>query len=122
MITASISGKKSGNAEELPGASVLVVRRNDLFLRVHHEGTAGYDRLAERLAREDDGAHAVSAARQRNDALLVGSRSEERRVGKACVSTCRSRWSPHPYKKTLPNTLPVMTHMYLHTATNPKHH
>src|SRR3546814_9688954 len=74
MITASISGKKSGNAEELPGASVLVVRRNDLFLRVHHEGTAGYDRLAERLAREDDGAHAVSAARQRNDALLVGSR------------------------------------------------
>src|SRR3546814_12530640 len=24
------------------------------------------------------------------------SRSEERRVGKACVSTCRSRWSPYP--------------------------
>src|SRR3546814_19423028 len=23
-------------------------------------------------------------------------RSEERRVGKACVSTCRSRWSPFP--------------------------
>src|SRR3546814_17486620 len=23
-------------------------------------------------------------------------RSEERRVGKACVSTCRSRWSPYP--------------------------
>src|SRR3546814_14953845 len=26
-------------------------------------------------------------------------RSEERRVGKACVRTCRSRWSPYPYKK-----------------------
>src|SRR3546814_11336510 len=25
-------------------------------------------------------------------------RSEERRVGKECVSTCRSRWSPYPYK------------------------
>src|SRR3546814_4771264 len=25
----------------------------------------------------------------------VGSRSEERRVGKECVSTCRSRWSPY---------------------------
>src|SRR3546814_17980886 len=25
-------------------------------------------------------------------------RSEERRVGKECVSTCRSRWSPDPYK------------------------
>src|SRR3546814_12701949 len=26
-------------------------------------------------------------------------RSEERRVGTECVSTCRSRWSPYPYKK-----------------------
>src|SRR3546814_9218920 len=25
-----------------------------------------------------------------------GKRSEERRVGKECVSTCRSRWSPYP--------------------------
>src|SRR3546814_17989158 len=25
----------------------------------------------------------------------VGYRSEERRVGKECVSTCRSRWSPY---------------------------
>src|SRR3546814_20885569 len=24
-----------------------------------------------------------------------GSKSEERRVGKECVSTCRSRWSPY---------------------------
>src|SRR3546814_12215132 len=27
--------------------------------------------------------------------LLVIYRSEERRVGKECVSTCRSRWSPY---------------------------
>src|SRR3546814_110314 len=27
-------------------------------------------------------------------------RSEERRVGKECVSTCRSRWSPNHKKKT----------------------
>src|SRR3546814_12574081 len=26
---------------------------------------------------------------------VPGSRSEERRVGKECVSTCRSRWSPY---------------------------
>src|SRR3546814_14223465 len=26
-------------------------------------------------------------------------RSEERRVGKECVSTCRSRWSPVHYKR-----------------------
>src|SRR3546814_13156496 len=28
-----------------------------------------------------------------------GHRSEERRVGKECVSTCRSRWSPYHKKK-----------------------
>src|SRR3546814_7890100 len=27
---------------------------------------------------------------------LAEARSEERRVGKECVSTCRSRWSPYP--------------------------
>src|SRR3546814_15714527 len=27
-------------------------------------------------------------------------RSEERRVGRECVSTCRSRWSPYHEKKT----------------------
>src|SRR3546814_15841686 len=28
-------------------------------------------------------------------AAIVAKRSEERRVGKECVSTCRSRWSPY---------------------------
>src|SRR3546814_14260317 len=33
-------------------------------------------------------------------------RSEERRVGKECVSTCRSRWSPyHEKKKTRQTTM-----------------
>src|SRR3546814_18523532 len=26
---------------------------------------------------------------------IAGQRTEERRVGKECVSTCRSRWSPY---------------------------
>src|SRR3546814_12662157 len=30
---------------------------------------------------------------------LEDDRSEERRVGKECVSTCRSRWSPYHSKK-----------------------
>src|SRR3546814_20710921 len=33
-------------------------------------------------------------------AITAQRRSEERRVGKACVSTCRSRWSPYNSKKT----------------------
>src|SRR3546814_20214300 len=28
-------------------------------------------------------------------AIDIDSRSEERRVGKECVSTCRSRWAPY---------------------------
>src|SRR3546814_20573542 len=30
---------------------------------------------------------------------MFAGRSEERRVGKECVSTCRSRWSPYHEKK-----------------------
>src|SRR3546814_20728033 len=33
------------------------------------------------------------------DECRIQGRSEERRVGKECVSTCRSRWSPYHYKK-----------------------
>src|SRR3546814_13994552 len=32
-------------------------------------------------------------------AFPARARSEERRVGKECVSTCRSRWSPYHLKK-----------------------
>src|SRR3546814_18737400 len=32
-------------------------------------------------------------------AQIASGRSEERRVGKEWVSTCRSRWSPYPLKK-----------------------
>src|SRR3546814_21053592 len=32
--------------------------------------------------------------------IAIGRRSEERRVGKECVSTCRYRWSPYHEKKT----------------------
>src|SRR3546814_3398887 len=44
-------------------------------------------------ARLEEGLSEVEACPER----LQGSRrrSEERRVGKECVSTCRSRWSPY---------------------------
>src|SRR3546814_17438690 len=32
--------------------------------------------------------------------IRKGRRTEERRVGKECVNTGRSRWVPSPYKKT----------------------
>src|SRR3546814_12697532 len=35
------------------------------------------------------------AAMVRGDVVVGTARSEERRVGKECVSSCRSRWSPY---------------------------
>src|SRR3546814_16456990 len=37
-------------------------------------------------------------------------RSAERRVGKECVSTCRSRWSPYPYTKQNKHITKITTH------------
>src|SRR3546814_18624458 len=42
--------------------------------------------------------------------LRTAHRSEERRVGKECVSTCRSRWSPYNYKKKI-NVTTCVLHM-----------
>src|SRR3546814_10070237 len=39
----------------------------------------------------------ISLSHYKNEkgVILIFDRSEERRVGKECVSTCRSRWSPY---------------------------
>src|SRR3546814_4485938 len=54
---------------------------SDLMKRLYvHESI--YDEMCDELA-------AIA------NSTIVGDRSEERRVGKECVSTCRSRWSPY---------------------------
>src|SRR3546814_16762837 len=45
-------------------------------------------------------------------------RSEERRVGKECVSTCRSRWSPYHSKKIKTRKRKYHKH---YTTTNSTH-
>src|SRR3546814_4441178 len=51
------------------------------------------------IEREQGGAVELPAGRGNSRAVAyldrLGNRSEERRVGKECVSTCRSRWSPY---------------------------
>src|SRR3546814_5669128 len=47
------------------------------------------DQAGIQAAREQD-----ADRHTRHHAALDGLRSEERRVGKECVRTCRSRWSP----------------------------
>src|SRR3546814_14621564 len=41
---------------------------------------------------------------ENDEGAVHGVRSEERRVGKECVSTCRSRWSPYHSKKNTQST------------------
>src|SRR3546814_14339161 len=53
-----------------------------------------------------------AAKRGRNGSLEDRVRSEERRVGKECVSTCRYRWSPYHSKKN--NKTPTL---YYHQET-----
>src|SRR3546814_11187364 len=45
-------------------------------------------------------------------------RSEERRVGKECVSKCRSRWSRYHYKKKKQTRYKLATNVELHTVTS----
>src|SRR3546814_20621914 len=51
---------------------------------------------AERIRREGKAQRAKAVAAAAASGVDVNSRSEERRVGKACVSTCRSRWAQYP--------------------------
>src|SRR3546814_19810776 len=70
---------------------------SDLARAHRRHGTPGpVDRPGRRLSRAAHGAGA-----ERGQALLRTQRSEERRVGKECVSTCSSRRSPYHYKKKL---------------------
>src|SRR3546814_13291637 len=75
----------------------------------HHENVGGVDRDHAELGehqgqrqaqRRDDLAAPQSGSSRCAGGQSRGVRSEERRVGKECVSTCRSRWSPFHYKKT----------------------
>src|SRR3546814_15989794 len=69
--------------------------------RPHDAGHLDRDRPFPHTAKRISGARIVAeedrAALGRK--IVSRERSEERRVGKECVSTCRYRWSPYHYKK-----------------------
>src|SRR3546814_13520581 len=73
-------------------------RRADVPVVISHHkasGTPNHGKVAKTLLR------IAEAAKQQRVSLDVypyaasSTRSEERRVGNECVSTCRSRWSPY---------------------------
>src|SRR3546814_13536178 len=61
------------------------------------ERTTGY--LFQELLRPHEAIRSAISDRLCTLRVML-TRSEERRVGKECVSTCRSRWSPYHSKKT----------------------
>src|SRR3546814_15121706 len=69
-------------SSDLHNAARVESRLHELDRLTRVARTASIDRLA----------HEVGRARNR---------SEERRVGKECVSTCRSRWSPYHSQKKI---------------------
>src|SRR3546814_18681402 len=70
------------------------------FLEAVSESALGTIRVVERL-QDLQMRYRERFQKARQSALLprLIDRSAERSVGKACVSTCRSRWSPYPQKK-----------------------
>src|SRR3546814_11315412 len=62
-----------------------------------HPGDAFLFDVQNRLARDFRIGHATVQIElsDAGDCSLHPDRSEERRVGKGCVSTCRSRWPPY---------------------------
>src|SRR3546814_19101800 len=87
---------KRALAEKLGATHVvdaLSATAADEVIEITH---GGVDHAIEAVGRPQSAATAVKVLRRGGTATILGMmpRSEERRVGKECVSTCRSGWSP----------------------------
>src|SRR3546814_5632905 len=100
-------GELGRNAEPLlHRRHIIVVQERDLVAGIFGNLRPRFAATAARIAINSHGrllcggsgsttsAPALRTCRSPFSARL-GARSEERRVGKECVSTCRSRWSPY---------------------------
>src|SRR3546814_12164500 len=82
------------------GAEVRALELQTSFLEQISDATEeGLGNIVDAdLARESARLTALQVQQQLSIQTL-GIRSEERRVGQECVSTCKSRWSPYNVKK-----------------------
>src|SRR3546814_16323312 len=81
-----------------PGVDPIGMTRA-AWLAVENRGSGrrmqGASTITPQVARNIFLNNSYSFARKLREMVLALARSEERRVGKECVSTCRSRWSPY---------------------------
>src|SRR3546814_17006901 len=85
------SDLRSSHGPLVPLDAVTTVRRGVGPLTINHQAQLPSVTLAFGLAPDVTIGTAVERIRE----MESESRTEERRVGKECVSTCRSRWSPY---------------------------
>src|SRR3546814_20091569 len=93
-LRAAALGRIGGYDEALALYEQLTRRFPD-----HAKLWMSYGHMLKTVGRQDDGIAAYRRALAADPG--PGERSEERRVGQECVSTCRTRWgSCYSYKKT----------------------
>src|SRR3546814_12799782 len=91
VMVVDTPGRDDPHAREaMLRADTLVTPINDSFVDLDLIGEV--DAETYRIRRPSFYAELVWSSRTQK-AKTTGARSEERRVGKECVSTCRSRWS-----------------------------
>src|SRR3546814_17870785 len=90
-LASAIAADRSTAAARVTLASRQLARERTL-LNQGVSPRADYETAEANLAVAQAEARQASAAA--STAKVSRDRSEERRVGKECVSTCRSRWSP----------------------------
>src|SRR3546814_12648637 len=86
-------------AQEIPAADTMATRIAAIRPRAVFLDFAPESGQKNKLAHSTELAHLLARIAPDLPRVAVGRRSEGRRVGKECVRTCRSRWSPYPYKK-----------------------
>src|SRR3546814_20188909 len=95
-------GEHIGTVDKVRGDRIILTKSDPSAGGHHHSIPCSWiDRVDEKVMVNKSSAEAMAAWRDedRNRALFEredqGRRTEERSVGKACVSTCRARWSPY---------------------------
>src|SRR3546814_18413979 len=101
VCSSDLWGKGSEGTEELAHKVVALADGGTAnFKPLYDEKLPLFDKI-DTICKQIYGASGAVADKKVRDQLKqwesdgYGDRSEERRGGKACVSTCRSRWSPY---------------------------